>query len=226
MDYDFWIGFLQIIWIDILLSGDNAVVIALACRSLPPKQRRLGIALGAAAAIALRIVFATFVVYLMSVPLLKIVGGLLLFWIALKLVLPDEGDGVRVSAGASLVAAVRSIVIADAVMSLDNVIGIAAASEGDVVLLVLGLLISVPLILCGSTLILHLVLRFPVAVYAGGGLLGWIAGGTIIDDPVISDWVAQRALFLNDAAPTVGALATIAIGWGWARVSARERSGG
>ena len=153
---------MQIIWIDLLLSGDNAVVIALACRRLPEQQRKWGIILGSGAAIVLRVVFAIFILYLLDVPYLKLVGALLLVWIAVKLVLPedmaDEGD---VAGSDNLWNAVRTIVIADAVMSLDNVIGIAAAAKGDVVLIVIGLLVSIPLIVYGSTLILKALDRFP-----------------------------------------------------------------
>src|SRR3990170_8316294 len=146
-DSQFWVALLQIIWIDILLSGDNAVVIALACRSLPPRQRRWGIALGAGGAIALRVLIATFIVYVLEVPALKIVGGVLLFWIAVKLLLPESGGAARsVGGGGGLFAAMRTVMIADAVMSLDNVIGIAAAADGNPVLIVLGLLISIPFI--------------------------------------------------------------------------------
>src|SRR3546814_4948693 len=147
IDQQFFISLLQIIWIDILLSGDNAVVIALACRSLPPNQKKWGIICGAGAAIVLRIIFAIFIVFLLTVPYLKIVGGILLFWVAVKLVLPEEGgEGEGISGGSSLWSAIRTIVIADAVMSLDNVIAIAAASHGRIELLILGLLISIPLI--------------------------------------------------------------------------------
>src|SRR3990170_4527179 len=148
-DSEFWVALLQIIWIDILLSGDNAVVIALACRSLPPRQRRWGIALGAGGAIALRVLIATFIVYVLEVPALKIVGGVLLFWIAVKLLLPESGGAARSvggGGGGGLFAAMRTVMIADAVMSLDNVIGIAAAADGNPVLIVLGLLISIPFI--------------------------------------------------------------------------------
>jgi len=198
-DQQFFVSLLQIIWIDILLSGDNAVVIALACRSLPDNQRKWGIILGAGAAILLRVIFAIFVVYLLQVPYLKIVGGVLLFWIAVKLVLPEEGgEGGHVSGGGNLFAAIRTIVIADAVMSLDNVIAIAAASHGRVELLILGLLISIPLIVYGSTLVLKALERFPLLITAGGALLGWIAGEVIVTDPVIVDWVAREAHYLHD----------------------------
>ena len=160
MDSQFWIGLTQIIWIDLLLSGDNAVVIALACRRLPPTQRRWGIILGSGAAIALRVIFAAFILYLLGVPYLKLIGAIPLLWIAVKLVLPEEvEEHENIESADNLWAAVRTIVIADAVMSLDNVIGIAAAAKGDVVLIVLGLLISIPLII--GSLILRLLDKYP-----------------------------------------------------------------
>lgn len=227
LDQQFFVSLLQIIWIDILLSGDNAVVIALACRSLPDRQRKWGIICGAGAAIALRILFAIFVVFLLSIPYLKIVGSLLLFWVAVKLVLPEEGGhGETVKGGSSLFSAIRTIVIADAVMSLDNVIAIAAASHGRVELLVLGLLISIPLIVYGSTLVLKALERFPLLITAGGALLGWIAGDVLITDPVLVDWVEQRASFLHDwyVAPIVGALFVVIVGLSLARIiEARRR---
>jgi YjbE family integral membrane protein len=220
----FWIGLVQIIGIDILLSGDNAVVIALACRSLPAHQRRRGIVLGAAAAIVLRIVFAAFIVHLLAVPYLKIVGGLLLFWIAVKLLLPEEGgdgDGEGVDPARNLFQAVKTIVIADAVMSLDNVVGIAAAAKGDVLLLALGLLISIPLIVYGSTLILSCLDRFPIIVTAGGALLGYIAGDTVATDPVLVDWVRAEAPWLHYAAPVAGAVFVVVAGMALLRVRRR-----
>jgi YjbE family integral membrane protein len=227
LDQQFFVSLLQIIWIDILLSGDNAVVIALACRSLPARQRKWGIICGAGAAIALRILFAVFVVFLLSIPYLKIVGSLLLFWVAVKLVLPEEGGhGETVKGGNSLFSAIRTIVIADAVMSLDNVIAIAAASHGRVELLVLGLLISIPLIVYGSTLVLKALERFPLLITAGGALLGWIAGDVLITDPVLVGWVEHQAPYLHDwyIAPIVGALFVIIVGLGLARIiEARRR---
>ncbi|HVO17521.1 MAG TPA: TerC family protein [Alphaproteobacteria bacterium] len=220
----FWIGLLQIIGIDILLSGDNAVVIALACRSLPAHQRRRGIVLGAAAAIVLRIIFAAFIVHLLAVPYLKIVGGALLFWIAIKLLLPEEGDDQDsggVDAARNLFQAVKTIVIADAVMSLDNVVGIAAAAKGDVVLVALGLVISIPLIVYGSTLILKLLDRFPIIVAAGGALLGYIAGETMVTDIVLLDWVHENAAWLHYAAPAGGAVFVVAAGMIVARLRRR-----
>jgi YjbE family integral membrane protein len=226
LDQQFFVSLLQIIWIDILLSGDNAVVIALACRSLPDRQRKWGIICGAGAAIALRVLFATFVVFLLSVPYLKIVGSLLLFWIAVKLVLPEEGgSGKDVKCGNSLMSAVRTIVIADAVMSLDNVIAIAAASHGRVELLVLGLLISIPLIVYGSTLVLKALQRFPVLITAGGALLGWIAGDVLVTDPVLIGWIEREAHYLHDwyIAPVAGALFVVVVGLSLARVIESRR---
>lgn len=188
MDSQFWVGLVQIIWIDILLSGDNAVVIALACRGLPEKQRKIGIMLGAGAAVGLRILFALVITYLLAVPFLKVIGGLLLFWIAVKLIVGEEDHGGghgNIAETDNLWRAVRTIAIADAVMSLDNVIAIAAAAHGNVWLFVFGLALTIPLIVFGSTLILSMIERFPVIVWAGAALLGWIAGEMILADPVV-----------------------------------------
>ncbi|WP_439572883.1 TerC family protein [Phreatobacter sp.] len=188
MDSQFWVGLIQIIWIDILLSGDNAVVIALACRGLPEKQRRIGIMLGAGAAVGLRILFALVITYMLAVPFLKVIGGLLLFWIAVKLIVGEEDHGGghgNIAETDNLWRAVRTIAIADAVMSLDNVIAIAAAAHGNVWLFVFGLALTIPLIVFGSTLILGMIERYPLIVWAGAALLGWIAGEMILSDPVV-----------------------------------------
>ncbi len=183
MESQFFVSLLQIIWIDLLLSGDNAVVIALACRGLPEKQRKIGILLGAGAAVLLRILFALIITYLLSIPFLKLVGGLLLFWIAIKLAVGEEEDGEHggIEETGSLWKAVRTVAIADAVMSLDNVLAIAAASHGNVWLFVFGLALTVPLIVFGSSLVLGIIERFPIFVWAGRGVLGWIAGGDADD---------------------------------------------
>ncbi|WP_454914820.1 TerC family protein [Xanthobacter sediminis] len=178
----FWLSLLQIVWIDLLLSGDNAVVIALACRSLPKAQRKWGILLGAAAAVVLRIVFALAVSLLLGVPLLKVVGSLLLFWIAIKLATGDEEDGHEVQAADTLFKAVRTIAIADAVMSLDNVVAVAAAARGHAELFVFGLLLTIPLIVFGAQVLLNLLQRFPLLIWAGAALLGWIAGEMLVGD--------------------------------------------
>ncbi|WP_020175228.1 TerC family protein [Methyloferula stellata] len=182
---------LEIIWIDILLSGDNAIVIALACRTLPDHQRRWGILLGSLAAVALRILFAFVVVELLSLPFVKVAGGVLLLWIAMRLVF-DQEEEKSVRPARSLFAAVRTIAIADGVMSLDNVIAIAAAAKEDLVLIVFGLALSIPLIVFGSSLILALLNRFPVLVWAGAALLGWIAGDLIGSDPTVAAWMRPR----------------------------------
>lgn len=185
----FWVSLLQIIWIDLLLSGDNAVVIALACRSLPERQRKWGILLGAAAAVGLRIVFALAVSYLLGIPFLKVAGGLLLLWIAVKLVTETEGEAHDVQASDSLFKAVRTIAIADAVMSLDNVVAIAAAARGHPELFIFGLLLTIPLIIFGSQLVLALLTRFPVLIWAGAALLGWIAGEMLIGDVIVLEYL-------------------------------------
>jgi YjbE family integral membrane protein len=180
----FWLAVGKIIWINVLLSGDNALVIALACRGLQPQQRLWGMILGAAAAVILRIIFTGIVATLMALPWLKLVGGLALIVIAAKLLVPeDEDDGVQ--SASHLWAAVQIVVVADIVMSLDNVIAVAAAANGSVPLLVLGLAISIPLIVAGAALIMALLNRMPILVWAGAALLGWIAGDVIATDPAV-----------------------------------------
>ncbi|MPY76814.1 MAG: YjbE family putative metal transport protein [Alphaproteobacteria bacterium] len=208
---EFWLALLQIIGINIILSGDNAVVIALACRNLPPKQQKWGIILGAGAAVVLRVIFTIFVVYLMTVPYLKFFGGVLLFWIGYKLMVQqDESD--HVDAGGTLFAAVRIILIADAVMSLDNVIAVAAAAKGSIVLLVLGLLISVPLVVYGATLLINLIKRYPVIVPGGAALIGYIGGEVVITDLAFEPWIAANAPWMHAVVPLAGAIAVVMIG--------------
>lgn len=185
----FWISLLQIIWIDLLLSGDNAVVIALACRSLPENRRRLGIWLGAGAAVGLRIIFALIVTYLLGVPYLKVIGGILLFWIAIKLAVGEEEAHGEIEASDSLWKAVRTIAIADAVMSLDNVIAIAGAAKGHPELFIFGLLLSIPLIIMGAQLLTSIIERFPILVWIGAALLGWIAAEMILGDVAVLQWL-------------------------------------
>jgi YjbE family integral membrane protein len=218
LDHVFFIALLKIIWINILLSGDNAVAIALACRSLPPRQRRWGVMLGSLAAVILRIIFAIFIVYLLEVPYLKIVGSVLLFWIAVKLIVPEEhGEGGGAEGAGTLFAAVRTVVIADAVMSLDNVIAIAAAADNNVVLLVIGLVISVPLIVFGSQLVLKYLLRYPILVILGGGLLGWIAGDIMATDPAVMKLSPIEPGLLHTVAKPLFAALVVAVGWLLAR---------
>lgn len=182
----FWVALGKIMWINILLSGDNALVIAMACRGLPPRQRFWGMVLGAGVAVVLRIIFTFIVVTLMALPYLKLVGGLALLLIAAKLLVPEHEDGEGdVHAAAHLWAAVQIVAVADIVMSLDNVIAVAAAANGSVPLLVIGLAISVPLIVAGAALIMALLTRLPILVWAGAALLGWIAGDVMASDPAI-----------------------------------------
>jgi YjbE family integral membrane protein len=184
---------LQIVWIDLLLSGDNAVVIAMACRSLPREQRRWGIILGAGAAVVLRILFAAVIVQLLALPYVHLVGGVLLLWIAVQLALDDHAAH-KVKARSSLFGAVATIVIADGVMSLDNVVAIAGAARGSLELMIFGLILSVPLIVFGSTLLLKLLDRFPIIAWGGAALLGWIAGEMIAAEPFIDRWLDEGAL--------------------------------
>ena len=175
---------LKIIWINILLSGDNAVVIALACRALPRRKRMWGIILGAGAAVVLRIIFTVGLQFVLEIPWLRLVGGLLLLWIAIKLLVQEEASEDSVDSADTLWGAVRTVAIADIVMSLDNVLAIAAAAKGHPWLIGFGLLVSIPLIVAGATLIMALLARFPILVWAGAGLLGWIAGELLMEDPV------------------------------------------
>ena len=234
----------KIIGINIILSGDNAVVIALACRNLPRRKRTWGILLGAGAAVVLRIIFTVIIQHLLGIPWLQMVGGLLLFWIAVKLLIADEPDDDSVASSSNLWEAVKIVAIADVVMSLDNVLAIAAAAmqapaEQQIWLIVLGLLISIPLVIAGSTLIMSLLTRYPVLVWAGAALLGWIAGELLVTDVVsvtqVQTW--NPALVVVDpesaaglrpvglilySAATIGALIVLLVGW----VLLRRRSRG
>lgn len=186
---EFWIAVMQIIAIDVVLSGDNAIVIALACRSLPPELRRRGIFWGVFGAVSLRVVLTMFAAMLMGLPWLKLVGGLLLLWIGVKLLLPDGEGEPDIAGHGHLWGAVKTIVVADFVMSVDNVIAVAGASHGSVVLLVFGLLVSIPLIVWSSQLIMHLMERFPITVTLGAALLGYVAGSMMATDPgIIGAW--------------------------------------
>jgi YjbE family integral membrane protein len=220
----FWIAVLQIIAIDIVLGGDNAVVIALACRRLPEKQRNLGIFWGVFGAIALRVVLIYFAFTLMAIPFLKIVAALLLLWIGIKLLQPEpEGNGHEINASATLLGAIKTIIIADAMMSLDNVIAIAGAARDSVVLVTFGMAVSVPIIVWGSKLVMRLMEKFPVTIFIGAGLLGWIAGGMSITDAVSREWVDNNAAFLHWVAPAGGALLIVVIGkWLADRTGARR----
>src|SRR6202166_2188165 len=195
----FWLAALQIMGINILLSGDNAVVIALACRALPPKERFWGMVFGAGGAAGLLRVFTGIVAPLMKLPFLKLVGGLALFWVAVKLVAPQPHDAEDTpEAVEDLWRAVRIVVVANIVMSLDNVIAVAAAAKGNYLLLGLGLAISIPVVIAGSALFLAILERFPVVVWAGGALLGWIAGGLLPDDPMVAQYLSGTTMISLD----------------------------
>ena len=219
----FWVGLGKIIWVNLLLSGDNAVVIALAARSLPPKQQKMAVLWGAGAAVVMRVILTIFAVALLTLPWLKIVGGVLLLWIGIKLLVPEDGEE-QVASSDNLWQAIKTILIADLVMSLDNVLAVAAAADSAApsaelaamkyTLLVLGLAISIPIVIFGSTLMLKLMERWPVIITLGGALLGWIAGEMMVTDPAIDAWVEQNASWLEHwrVAAMAGAVIVIVVG--------------
>ena len=210
---EFWVALGQIIMIDILLGGDNAVVIALASRRLPDAQRKKAIFWGMFGAVALRVVLIFFALQLLKVPFLKIVGGLLLLWIGIKLLLPqDEDGGHDIDASTHLLGAIKTIVLADAVMSLDNVIGIAGAAKVSLGLVVFGLLFSIPIIIWGSRFVLTLMDRFPAVILFGAGLLGWIGGGMLADDVFLKPWTADLGSALHYGAAALGAVLVVFTG--------------
>ncbi len=211
-DTVFWVALLQIIGINIVLSGDNAVVIALAARSLPPKQQKAAVLWGSGAAVVMRIVLTIIAVEMLKWPYLKLVGAVLLLWIAVKLLLPEDGGEDGIAAGGSMAAAIKTILIADLVMSLDNVIAVAAAAKGSMVLLVLGLAISIPLVIFGSTLLLKLMDRYPIIITIGAALLGWVAGEMAITDPLVKEWVNTNMAWLHWVAPAAGAVFVVLLG--------------
>ena len=217
MEYfnDAWvIAVLQIIAIDIVLGGDNAIIIALACRNLPKHQRRTGILWGTAGAIILRVILVFFATNLMEIPGLRLVGGILLIWIGIKLLTEVEThdlDG-KINQSSNLLTAIRTIIIADFVMSLDNALAITAAAKGDIGLVVFGLLLSVPIIIWGSALILRLMERFPIIITAGAGLLGWLGGGLMISDKLLAEFTASSLPATPTIAATVGTIFVIAVG--------------
>ncbi len=208
----FWVDVFKIIMIDLLLSGDNAVVIALACRNLPEAQRRKGILFGVGGAIGLRIVLTFFAVGLLSLPYLKLAGALLLLWIGVKLILPEEEHSAdNIKADTRLLGAVKTIIVADFVMSLDNVLGVAAAAKGNVTLLVFGLLVSIPLIAWSSQLVLKLIDRFPLIIYVGGALLGYVAGEMLVSEALFAT-IVEAHHYLHWLIPAVCALLVVALG--------------
>jgi YjbE family integral membrane protein len=206
----FWGAVVTIIFVNILLSGDNAVVIALACRNLSPRQRRYGIFWGVLGAIVLRVVLTFFVMRLLADPWLKLLGAALLLWIGIKLIAEDSGYQRPVNASGRLLSAVGTILVADLAMSLDNVMAVAAAAKGNLWLIVLGLGTSIPIVVAGSRIILPLIGRFPVLIFAGGGLLGYIAGEMAVEAPVVEPWIAANASGLVPTVPFVG-FATVVV---------------
>jgi len=225
MDGGFLLAVAQIIAIDILLGGDNAVVIALACRRLPEQQRAKGIFWGVVGAIGLRIVLIFFALQLLALPFLKVVGAVLLFWIGVKLLQPEDDeahDGVGGSD--TLLGAIRTIIVADAVMSLDNVIAVAGAAKGDLGLVTFGILISVPIIVWGSRFVLKLMDRFPVVITLGGALLGWIAGEMLVTDVAVGKYLAAVPAWGKYAAGVAGALLVVVVGKWLASRKTREET--
>ncbi len=208
---DFWIGLLKIVWINIILSGDNAVVIAMAARSLPPQQQRAAVLFGSGAAVVLRIILTVVAAKLLALPYLQIVGGALLLWIGTQLLGEEEDDGGEEKAYGSMLAAVRTILLADLVMSLDNVIAVAAAAQGSTVLLTLGLAISIPLVIFGSTLMIKLMERFPIIVMLGAALIGWVGGETIVSDTILADVQASNS-WLHYAGAIAGTVFVVVVG--------------
>jgi YjbE family integral membrane protein len=212
-DTPFWIGLGQIIFVNIVLSGDNAVVIALAARSLPQRQRNQAVIWGSIAAIVLRVILTVVAVEMLKLPYLKLVGAALLFWIAVQLLLPEnDGEGEAFESHSSLIGAIRTILIADLVMSLDNVIAVAAVAKGSMLLLILGLGISIPIVIFGSTIIMRLMDRFPVIITLGGALLGYVSGEMLVTDPVLEPWISAHVPWLHEAAPIACAVLVVAAG--------------
>ena len=225
-----WAAVFQIILIDILLGGDNAVVIALACRNLPKKQRMQGILWGTAGAIILRVILIAFALTLLSIPFLKIFGALLLVWIGIKLLIPEDDGHDNIQGGATIMSAIKTIIIADFVMSLDNVIAIAGAAQNadpahQIGLVVFGLIVSVPIIVWGSTLVLKLIDRFPIVVMFGAGLLGWIAGGMLVTDIFLVEKFGVPTTAVKIASEVAGAAIVVLLGrWFASRKSKAKAS--
>jgi YjbE family integral membrane protein len=208
----FWTGLATIIWVNIILSGDNAVVIALAARSLPERQQKQAVMWGAGAAVLMRIVLTIVAVELLKFPYLKLIGAVLLLWIAVKLLVPEEESGDGIESSSNLAAAIKTILIADLVMSLDNVIAVAAAAKGSVLLLILGLAISIPLVIFGATMLMKLMERFPIIITLGAAILGWVAGEMAVTDPVLVQWVDENAKYLHWVGPIAGVVIVVVIG--------------
>jgi len=218
----FWVAVTEIIFVNILLSGDNAVVIALACRNLSQRARRQGIFWGVLGAIVLRIVLTLFAMSLLVYPYLKLVGGLLLIWIGIKLIAQDDGEDHKVKASDRLLTAVWTIIVADLVMSLDNVMAVAAAAKGHAVLMAFGLIVSIPIVIIGAQVIMRLMGRYPILVVLGGGLLGYIAGEMAVEDPIVQPWFVENAPDLANIVPLLGFALVVAVGMWSTRRRARR----
>lgn len=222
-DPEFWARWLSIVIIDLTLAGDNALVIALAVRTLPRKQQFWGRIWGSLGAVALRLIFITIITYLLKIPFLQVVGGVLLIWIALKLVRQESGAEEHVKQGTSLWEAIWVIIVADVVMSLDNVLAVAAAAHGDLTLVVFGIALSLPLVVWGSGILARLMNRFPWIIWIGGGILGYVAGEMILKDRLVHEWLGPKADVLH--LPVAIALAAIitALGWWYAQRGRRVK---
>jgi len=208
----FWVAVTEIMLVNILLSGDNAVVIALACRNLSERARRQGIFWGVLGAIVLRVVLTLFAMRLLGYPYLKLIGAVLLVWIGIKLIAQEDGGDHKVKASDRLLAAVWTIIVADLVMSLDNVMAVAAAAKGHWVLMTFGLVISIPIVIIGAQVIMRLMGRYPILILLGGGLLGYIAGEMAVEDPVVQPWFAENAAEIASIIPLVGFAFVVAVG--------------
>jgi YjbE family integral membrane protein len=206
-----------IILIDLLLAGDNALVIALAVRALPKRQQLMGRIFGTAGAVLLRVGFITLATALLTIPLLQLVGGLLLLWIALKLVRPSEESGPHAREANSLARAIRIIIVADAAMSLDNVIGVAGAAQGDMKLVVFGIALSIPIVVWGSGILSRLMGRYPWIIWLGGGVLGYVAGEMVLNDVAVERWIGDAGILGVVLPPLIG-LVMVVIGWWYARM--------
>ncbi len=225
-DPGIWTALLQILAIDILLGGDNAVVIAMACRKLPEHQRQKAIWGGMAGAILLRVILLFFAMQLLALPFLKVVGALMLLWVGIKL-LSAHDDDPEIDGGVRLISAIKTIIVADAVMSLDNVLAVAGAGQGNIWLVSAGVLISIPLIILGSRLVLALMDRFPSVIQVGGGLIGWIAGGMLVSDSAIEHLLPWPHTLVHYVASALGAVLVLAVGaWLSKRNAARQEDTG
>ncbi|SEN06363.1 TerC family protein [Lihuaxuella thermophila] len=223
MDTQFWIGFFNIIILDIILSGDNAVVIGMAARNLPEHQRKKAILFGAGAAVLLRASLTAIATYLLKVPLLMTVGGLLLLWIAVKLLL-EEGEDAHVSGGDNLRSAIKTIIVADVVMSLDNVLAVAGAAHGNIFLVLFGLALSIPIIMWGSKLIASLLNKLPWLVYVGSAILGYTAGQLIVEDPLIEKYLLRGLHPLPEVIPVILAIIVVIAGLTLRRVMTNQKT--